>query len=61
MWERAAGGIILVSDGTEFNDAAVPQFYHAGFAPAALRTNGPRPDRAPEIEQLRDLLKRILD
>jgi hypothetical protein len=62
VWERAARDIALVSDGSDINNAAVPRFYHAGYAPGVEWTNGfPRLKRASEIEQLRDLLKRILD
>ncbi|KAJ6586500.1 hypothetical protein DFH09DRAFT_1359796 [Mycena vulgaris] len=69
----AAPGILLVSDGSCIPNPAVPRFYHAGYVP---KDNLPipwrhgehednwtptRPKRGPEIEQLRDLLRRILD
>ncbi|KAJ7136865.1 hypothetical protein C8R44DRAFT_728813 [Mycena epipterygia] len=64
--------IMLVSDGSVIPNAAVPRFYHAGhMAKYTPRNETPwvhddntvpmRPQRSEKIEQLRDLLKRILD
>ncbi|KAJ7513125.1 hypothetical protein B0H11DRAFT_17978 [Mycena galericulata] len=77
VWERhglsdAGNGIILVSDGSSAPNAAVSGFYHAGYM-AKYRSKSERPEvhddnttplrpkRGAEIEQLRDLLKRILE
>ncbi|KAJ7037924.1 hypothetical protein C8F04DRAFT_1090647 [Mycena alexandri] len=70
MWERGPGGegpeAILVCDGGSAPDLSVPKFYHAGYLPnedtSSWNINpAPRPPgRTEEIEQLRDLLHRIL-
>ncbi|KAJ7779008.1 hypothetical protein B0H16DRAFT_802406 [Mycena metata] len=69
VWERHPSdpsGILLVSDGSIAFSPAVPQFYHAGFLARhhsrdiSNNAVGPRPDRGDEIEQLRDLLQRIV-
>ncbi|KAJ7457615.1 hypothetical protein B0H11DRAFT_207309 [Mycena galericulata] len=70
VWERhplaGASAILLVSDGSAAPDTAVSKFFHAGFMPKGPaagqsdNTTPPRPDRREEIEQLRDLLERIL-
>ncbi|KAJ7477918.1 hypothetical protein B0H11DRAFT_2424397 [Mycena galericulata] len=64
-------GVILIGDGSSAPNHALPAFYHAGYI-AKYRpgetfsvyddnTTPLRPDRGEEIEQLRDLLKRILE
>ncbi|KAJ7785106.1 hypothetical protein DFH07DRAFT_786698 [Mycena maculata] len=69
--DGTAPGITLVSDGSSAPNPAVPSFYHAGYM-AKYRpgetfrayddnTTPLRPERSEEIEELRDLLKRILD
>ncbi|KAJ7259651.1 hypothetical protein C8J57DRAFT_489971 [Mycena rebaudengoi] len=73
VWERHPSqhsGILLVSDGSAAPNPAVPKFYHAGFIstysyedpsfPDSDNTTPPRPVRSEEIEQLRDLLQRIM-
>ncbi|KAJ7139128.1 hypothetical protein C8R44DRAFT_975076 [Mycena epipterygia] len=75
VWERhpSAGPskLLLVSDGNAVPNPAVPKFFHAGYlfkpepssstiADASDNVNLPRPARGEEIEQLRDLLQRIL-
>ncbi|KAJ7714621.1 hypothetical protein B0H16DRAFT_1618219 [Mycena metata] len=72
VWERHLhSGVLLVSDGSAAPNAAVPPFFHAGYL-AKYTPNGEtswvhsdnktplRPKRGEEIEQMRDLLERIL-
>ncbi|KAJ6600546.1 hypothetical protein DFH09DRAFT_1128453, partial [Mycena vulgaris] len=80
VWERhyaahadAAGDVhsaevVLISDGSEVANPAVPRFYYAGHMTQCLPDDlrwwpeeNPRPQRGAGIEELRDLLKRILD
>ncbi|KAJ7219683.1 hypothetical protein B0H12DRAFT_1329252 [Mycena haematopus] len=75
VWERHPvdlEGVLLVSDGSLIPNPAVSRFYHAGhmakYNPKNKtpwvhddNTTPMRPQRGEEIEQLRDLLKRILD
>ncbi|KAF8191844.1 hypothetical protein K438DRAFT_1970224 [Mycena galopus ATCC 62051] len=66
-----APGIIFIGDGSSAPNHAVPAFYHAGYMakyrPGETfkvyddKTTPLRPERGEEIEQLRDLLKRILE
>ncbi|KAF7367648.1 hypothetical protein MSAN_00828400 [Mycena sanguinolenta] len=71
VWERhpsEPSAILLVSDGSVAPNPAVSKFYHAGFMPKPLKPDIDnsdnaiplRPARGKEIEQLRDLLHRIL-
>ncbi|KAJ7250123.1 hypothetical protein B0H12DRAFT_1072140 [Mycena haematopus] len=71
VWERhplEASAILLVSDGSIVPNPGVSKFYHAGFMPKRLQLDvdnsdnaiPPRPARGKEIEQLRDLLQRII-
>ncbi|KAJ7044757.1 hypothetical protein C8F04DRAFT_1069458 [Mycena alexandri] len=75
VWERGVGGdgeILLVSDGSRVPNDAVPRFYHAGYMvkynPKSKHpwvhfdnTTPLRPNRGEEIQQLREVLKRILE
>ncbi|KAJ7744125.1 hypothetical protein B0H16DRAFT_1560271 [Mycena metata] len=69
VWERhpsVPSEIILVSDASVPSNPAVPKFYHAGYL--ARDPSGdiwdnavpPRPDRKAEMEQLTNLLQRIV-
>ncbi|KAJ7457604.1 hypothetical protein B0H11DRAFT_2062779 [Mycena galericulata] len=73
VWERhpsdGTSAVLLVSDGSAAPDPALSKFFHAGFIPKDFDSESvdpsdnfipPRPDRGEEIEQLRDLLARIL-
>ncbi|KAJ6613756.1 hypothetical protein B0H10DRAFT_2047394 [Mycena sp. CBHHK59/15] len=74
VWERHPSdglpAILLVSDGSAAPSAAVSNFFHVGFMPKYNSETGtgpdsnnaipPRPVRGEEIEQLRDLLQRIV-
>ncbi|KAJ7091761.1 hypothetical protein C8R44DRAFT_990345 [Mycena epipterygia] len=63
--------VILVSDGSEVGNSVVPRFYNAGYMARCLpdeprwwhddNIEPLRPQRGAEIEELRDLLKKILD
>ncbi|KAJ7671836.1 hypothetical protein B0H17DRAFT_1084803 [Mycena rosella] len=68
-----ASAILFVSDGSIAPNAAVSKFFHAGYMPKYFPGEGldasnpdsdnfipPRPVRGEEIEQLRDLLQRIV-
>ncbi|KAJ7367642.1 hypothetical protein DFH08DRAFT_3117 [Mycena albidolilacea] len=69
--DTATPAILLVSDGSAAPHAGVPRFFHAGYLakrrPGEERgrayddnTTPLRPERGEEIEELRDLLRRIL-
>ncbi|KAJ7184681.1 hypothetical protein C8R46DRAFT_465326 [Mycena filopes] len=69
VWERHPvdpDDILLVSDGSVAANPAVPRFFHAGYLARqdsrdiADNAVSPRPKRGEEIEQLRDLLQRIV-
>ncbi|KAF8215239.1 hypothetical protein K438DRAFT_1800938 [Mycena galopus ATCC 62051] len=71
IWERHpsdASTVLLVSDGSLAPNPAVPKFYHAGFMPKRLELDSdnsdnaipPRPVRSREIEQLKELLHKII-
>ncbi|KAJ7645352.1 hypothetical protein B0H17DRAFT_1104134 [Mycena rosella] len=63
--------VILISDGSEVGNPVVLRFYNAGYMARCLpdkpwwrhsdNIEPLRPQRAAEIEELRDLLKKILD
>ncbi|KAJ7038677.1 hypothetical protein C8F04DRAFT_347026 [Mycena alexandri] len=70
VWERhpsEPSEILIVSDASIPSNPGVPKFYHAGYLARdpsqediSDNASPPRPDRGAEIEQLRDLLQRIL-
>jgi hypothetical protein len=71
VWERhpteGPSAILLVSDGSMAPNPAVSKFYHAGYMPKydaqadnSDNANPPRPVRGAEIEQLRDMLHKIM-
>ncbi|KAJ6560339.1 hypothetical protein B0H19DRAFT_114002 [Mycena capillaripes] len=72
VWERhpseGPSAILLVSDGSIAPNPAASKFYHAGYMPRYDSAHADdsdnaipsRPIRSREIEQLRDLLERIM-
>ncbi|KAJ7088359.1 hypothetical protein B0H15DRAFT_949539 [Mycena belliarum] len=72
VWERCGpSGFVLVSDGSTAPNVAVPRFFHAGYMakyfldvdatePDSENVTPPRPVRSEEIEQLRDVLQRVV-
>ncbi|KAJ7474261.1 hypothetical protein FB451DRAFT_1248447 [Mycena latifolia] len=65
--------LLLISDGSIATNPAVPKFFHAGYMPKFFLDGGylgsepdsdnaipPRPVRGEEIEQLRNLLQKIM-
>ncbi|KAJ7083247.1 hypothetical protein C8R44DRAFT_822601 [Mycena epipterygia] len=67
VWERHPSAepsrLLLVSDGSAAPNPGVPKFFHAGFLFSEDPSDNaipPRPVRGEEIEQLRDLLQRIV-
>ncbi|KAJ7886712.1 hypothetical protein B0H13DRAFT_2043740 [Mycena leptocephala] len=71
VWGRhpteGPSAILLVSDGSMAPNPAVSKFYHAGYMPKydaqadnSDNANPPRPVRGAEIEQLRDMLHKIM-
>ncbi|KAJ7056927.1 hypothetical protein C8F01DRAFT_1152781 [Mycena amicta] len=65
LWERHSPAPLLVSDGKNGPDASIPRFFQAGYMFCKSLYNADnyeplRPERVEEIEEMRDLLKRIL-